>query len=542
MAEKISDYELWLQNQLNPTDYFKDMLTTGYYTDSEGRRRNNPWASVPELTATTKEQKTAYDEFRRRHDPSMGSLILADEAPEGYIGWWIDSKGKVNSNLPTGDWGDSWFGKLLDNVGAPIMKSIPYVMGGALTAAAGAGAGLSNLAANTIAGGVVGAAKGGATGDFKNVLMGAVIGAAAAYGGTYLTELAQNAATMSEGELAKAVLSASETEKQAIADTLGTTVEKLATTLTETADTGTGTTAGLGGNASFSPGTILEDPTLALGTTGAAGTALAGAAGAGSSGTTGAVSGATGTGATNTATGSGVLGTGLSGGQIISALPTVAAVIKGLTGGNGDQTVSTTSTTDSRPAYIKQSAEKLWNDFIDDFYGTSGGKSVKDRENETANYKATTGQTYLNDTTTAMQPYLTQLSNLLNDANNKTGYFTPVSFGFGGQKMAEFVPKANRDLVTQLTGIGQTSANTAAGLAELKNKIALENLPNAGADSYSNKLAEFMKYANTGSSTSSSSANVPGTSTWTDILNAITSGVDIYSKLYPWQKAATNTP
>jgi hypothetical protein len=236
--------------------------------------------------------------------------------------------------------------------------------------------------------------------------------------------------------------------------------------------------------------------------------------------------------------------TGLSTAELlkigVTVLPLVGSVANALGGGNSGQTLSATSTTDTRPEYIKQSAEKTWNDYIDDFYGTSAdAKSAKVRAEEDAAYKKAADEKLLAGTTAAMSPYQQQLTSTLNQAATGTGYYKPVSFGFGGKQMTSFVPKTNLNLANQTLGVGKESSSIGAGLAEMENKLALGNMPNAAADTYSAKLAELMKFANTGGSTNTQTGTTPGTNTWATILNALNTSANIYSKLYPWQKAAT---
>ena len=172
---------------------------------------------------------------------------------------------------------------------------------------------------------------------------------------------------------------------------------------------------------------------------------------------------------------------------------------------------------------------------------------------------------YLTKTQEAVSPYQQQLTNVLGQLQGGYGLGTPVSFGFGGQRIASFVPRQSRKLAAQQLEIGQQGMQTrtglvnleralagesaekgmqvSAGLADLENALAeaaakrgfdfsQKHTPNEIADAYSKVLEELMWKMNTGQQTTT--GTIPGTSTWHDILSGVNAGADIYSRMYPW--------
>ena len=264
-----------------------------------------------------------------------------------------------------------------------------------------------------------------------------------------------------------------------------------------------------------------------------------------------------------------------------------------------------TQTTDWRTPKQKQDAQRLWDEFIDDFYGVSPKvspvsttgidprirnlfkrfgirnaypnlanlvsptpnlagqapeealaepKSYKHRLEENLTYLKgveeaykgkldALGAGYLTKTQEAVSPYQQQLTNVLGQLQGGYGLGTPVSFGFGGQRIASFVPRQSRELATQQLEIGQQGMQTRTGLADLENALAeaaakrgfdfsQKHTPNEIADAYSKVLEELMWKMNTGQQTTT--GTIPGTSTWHDILSGVNAGADIYSRMYPW--------
>ena len=292
---------------------------------------------------------------------------------------------------------------------------------------------------------------------------------------------------------------------------------------------------------------------------------------------------------------------------------------------HGGQTVQTTA--DWRTPEQKRDAQRLWNEFIDDFYGVSPKvspvsttgidprirrslfkrfgirnaypnlanlvsptpnlagqapeealtepKSYKHRLEENLAYLKGVEETYrekldalgagyvtktqeavspyqeylrslpgyVTKTQETVSPYQQQLTNVLGQLQGGYGLGTPVSFGFGGQRIASFVPRQSRELATQQLEIGQQGMQTRTGLADFENALAeaaakrgfdfsQKHTPNEIADAYSKVLEELMWKMNTGQQTTT--GTIPGTSTWHDILSGVGAGADLYSRMYPW--------
>lgn len=158
---------------------------------------------------------------------------------------------------------------------------------------------------------------------------------------------------------------------------------------------------------------------------------------------------------------------------------------------------------------------------------------------------------YMGGIQDAVSPYQQQIADTLGQAEAGTGYFKPVSFGFGGQEMASFVPKQNRDLITQLLGIGKEGMTVNAGLVELKNTLdeaaakrgfdfSAKHTPNEIANAYSAILEELAFKMSTGQSTISTTGTIPGQSDWQSALAGINLGTNVASK-YPWGVQDTPT-
>ena len=172
---------------------------------------------------------------------------------------------------------------------------------------------------------------------------------------------------------------------------------------------------------------------------------------------------------------------------------------------------------------------------------------------------------YVTKAQEAVSPYQQQLTNVLGQLQGGYGLGTPVSFGFGGQRVASFVPRQSRELATQQLEIGQQGMQTRTGLVDLERALAGESAekgmqvsagladleralaeaaakrgfdfsqkhtPNEIADAYSKVLEELMWKMNAGQQTTT--GTIPGTSTWHDILSGVGVGADLYSRMYPW--------
>jgi len=240
------------------------------------------------------------------------------------------------------------------------------------------------------------------------------------------------------------------------------------------------------------------------------------------------------TGTSDTSSNAGLLdwltkATGLSVSSLIKLIPSLATVAAGVgqvvSGENEGKTVATNTTTSTLPSYVQQSSEDIWNQYVNDFYG------LKSREETTAAEKKAADDAYLKEATSAWSPYQSKLAEITKQQETGTGYYTPVSFGFGGKKMTSFVPKMNKATAQEYLSTGKEASTVGAGLAELKNTLAKSNLSTSAADAYSEKLKELMKYVTGGTSKTTESATTPGQSDWATILNSISQGADIYKKL-----------
>ena len=296
----------------------------------------------------------------------------------------------------------------------------------------------------------------------------------------------------------------------------------------------------------------------------------------------------------------------------------VGAASSLLSNSGGNNMVSQTTTNEWRTPSQQNDANRLWNDFINSFYGVTetiedteqaptGGegettvKSYKQRLEEDQAYLHDLENTYntdlsdlssdyMADTRAAISPYQDLLSETMdeekssallyqdllskkmNEAETGTGMFTPVSFGFGGQQMASFVPRQNRELATQFTdlaeknressvqsagqmlGMGKEQMGVGVGLADLAAsetkgilgrafETGQEFTPNQIENLYAQKLQELMMLmSNKTGGTITKTAQVPQPSTWSNILSGVNTGLDIYKAISPsWSSAQATT-
>jgi hypothetical protein len=476
---------------------------SGWYYNAETKRWAAPGTHVTSpYSGMDESERAAYSQAAPN-----GALV-----PQGITGtetgWGTETPNLIEKGYESSQ---SFFDKLMETV----MPMIPYVQGAALMAPLGAAlssaAGFGGGTAAGTAGGLLSTEAVASSGLTASEL-------AAGLAAEGITGLPAVTAGMTAAEYAAACNAAWATgaatggAAYGLSDIPATLGKQAATsTLTdyiapaaETATAGTGAVEGLGGAGSvFGSASIPVDTSLAL---------------------------STGAGAVAPEAATGILGTGITAGEVVSAIPAVGGVISALTGGNSDQTASTSSTTNTLPSYVQGSAEQIWNDYINDFYG------IKERAETDAAYKKTADDTYLSEATASLSPYQKQLQDILNQQSTGTGYYAPVSFGFGGKQMTSFVPKMNKATAMESLTTGKESANVSAGLAELKNTLAKQNLPGAAADTYSAKLSDLMKYVTSGNKTTTESATVPGESDWTTILKGLTSGASIYSSLFGTSK------
>lgn len=216
------------------------------------------------------------------------------------------------------------------------------------------------------------------------------------------------------------------------------------------------------------------------------------------------------------------------------ALPVISAIFAP----SGSQNVTTTSTTDTRPPWIQAGAEESWNKFIDDFYGTSTTSGVQQRITEDTDYLKNLDTQYIGDTKGAVSPYQAQLAKTLADSEAGVGDFTPVSFGFGGKKMTSFVPKTNRQFAQEKLGFGREGATINQGLLDQAYNLNKVHVPNEAANKWSDKLEKLMTLTNTGQSTTTQSGEVPGPSTFSNILMGLNTGANLYNA-FNYQPSST---
>ena len=154
---------------------------------------------------------------------------------------------------------------------------------------------------------------------------------------------------------------------------------------------------------------------------------------------------------------------------------------------------------------------------------------------------------FMEETMGAVSPYQDLLSKRMMEAETGTGMFAPVSFSFGGKPMASFVPKQSRALASQVLGMGREQMGVGTELAELaasetKDQLARDYetgtkyTPNQVENLYAQKLEELMWKMNKGQTSQTATADVPGPSAWSNILQGLNLGVDLYGKMYPWQQ------
>lgn len=231
----------------------------------------------------------------------------------------------------------------------------------------------------------------------------------------------------------------------------------------------------------------------------------------------------------------------------ITALGTAAGMLD-----IGGRTTSATTTTSNLPPYIQEAGKLTWDQFTDDFYGV-GTKGVKERgiediaaqvgyEQELLDRLGGLDVSHLAATKTAVAPFQAQLSDIQGQLQGGTGLGTPVSFGFGGKKMASFVPKSNRALAEQLLGMGYTSSQINTTLADLaynadraqaerKFGFDVAHPPNQAANEYSQRLFDLMKLTNLGNEVSTTTGTVPGVPWYSTLMQGANTAVNFYDKI-----------
>jgi len=229
---------------------------------------------------------------------------------------------------------------------------------------------------------------------------------------------------------------------------------------------------------------------------------------------------------------------------------TVLAGTIGAIAGGGDKTVS--GTTSNVPSYIQERGKKTWDEYIDDFYGVGqNAKSIQARgaedvaaqkgyERDLLDKLGALDASHLADTRAGVAPYQSQLANVLNQSQTGTGYFKPVNLSFGGNPIASFVPRQNRQLAEQSLGMGKEASSINTALADLgygqgKDLASREfqfnaaHPANEAATNYTAKLTDLMKMTNFGTETTT--GTVPGVPWYSQLLQGINTGVDIWSKI-----------
>lgn len=204
------------------------------------------------------------------------------------------------------------------------------------------------------------------------------------------------------------------------------------------------------------------------------------------------------------------LGTSITGGDIAKFALVAAPAVAGAFASNGGTPVSATSTTTNLPAYMQAGAQQTWDDFINSFYGLSGGKSFKQMLDEDTTFKQTQGN-----------KLSTLLQSLVDQGTSGTGMFTPTNVSFGGNKVFDFVPKSNRNLANQLAALQGANYDLSDDLA-----------PNASNTAYLDKLFSVITALQPqGNTSNTQTTTTPTTSTWANILQGLTQGVNLYNAL-----------
>lgn len=159
---------------------------------------------------------------------------------------------------------------------------------------------------------------------------------------------------------------------------------------------------------------------------------------------------------------------------------------------------------------------------------------------------------YLGKTQAAMKPYQNQLGNIIAQQQTGTGLYTPINIGFGGQKVASVVPKRNMAQAEQMMSTGENLAKTNTSLTDLEYALQTAaakrgfdfntaHTPNEIENAYMSVLEELMWKLNSGATTTSSTANIPGQSGSTTAANAINAGLNAFAKNYQWQGTQSDT-
>jgi hypothetical protein len=499
-------------------------------------------------------QRTSFDQYRNlkgfggynADDP----IIFADSPPEGYEGQWIDAKGNIYDNRRRGrhTWFDDLMGSTLGEA-AKLLVYTPYVQGAALglgaagafgggaSAAGAAGAGAGEMATFGMGGSGLsgtGAMGAGATAAGAGSISGYGAGEEAASGllgagetgagtGGTTAGLGGGSGTFGGGTTF--------TANTALAPEVTNAVSQAAQVAGQTL-----TPAQLQGAAqivanqyvigTWTAPQLLQAASLAL-TAVSTGAAMLGGGDKTVTGTT-----------TTTPTGAGT-----------SLMPGGGANVGGggATGGGGTSTLNADGTPKTAGAFT-------FEDYINDFYGLSGGQSVQSRiagnvagqtglESKFLTDMGALDTGHLANTKAAVSPYQQQLAEALGQSQTKTGYFQPFNYSFGGKAMPSFVPKNQISTMNAALGTGRESSSVATGLEDLDynaKRLAAERAlgfgtahpTNEAADTYSAKLEALMKYLNPNTGTTqTTTGTVPGVPWYSTLLQGLNTGVNFYDKI-----------
>jgi hypothetical protein len=258
----------------------------------------------------------------------------------------------------------------------------------------------------------------------------------------------------------------------------------------------------------------LEVGTAAAAGSGTAGTAVVGGGAAAAGGTT-ATGGATAAG-TGSLTVGGFLDYLAKGIAVAGSATALYTAVKG----QPSQTVSSTTTTSNLPSYMQGGAQQLWDDYINDFYGLGGGKSVKTMMGEDTSYVAG-----LDKNLAAMA------GKQVSDMESGTGMFTPTNISFGGNPAFSFVPRSNRDLAKQQLTTGG-----------VQNELLKPHTPNEASMAYNTYLGNLALNLNKGAgSTGTTTGTVPGTSSTTNVNNTLNTAGQLIQALNNYNTPSSST-
>jgi len=155
----------------------------------------------------------------------------------------------------------------------------------------------------------------------------------------------------------------------------------------------------------------------------------------------------------------------------------------------------------------------------------------------------------LAESRTALQPYTDLLNQYVQQGNAGTGLFKPTTFSFGGKQFASVVPKANRNLATQLAGFANDASQSNLNLANLANQYGGMDLmnqlnlgttytPNAAETSYIKEtLMPILNMIQGLGSTSTATGTI--SDSWSDILAGMIAGSKVYGNIMKNQAGPT---